>query len=127
MRRIEEKEVQSLFSEPAKKGAKIICCGEDMCLNNHGCGQCPVAKYNIKPDDRLPEERESGDGIYDAKTINKCLFAVCACCEYATVIEDNGAYTLHHSDNDFRNYCASCPVMQCIESMQETETEAAMS
>lgn len=127
MRRIEEKEIQTLFSESAKKGAKIICCGEDMCFSNHSCEQCPVAKYDIKPDDRPPEERENVDDMCDTKTINKYLFAVCACCEYATVMEDNGAYTLHHSDDDFRSHCADCPVIQCIESMQEAEAEAAMS
>lgn len=142
MRKIGKAEIYNLFSEKAKRGAMIVC-GEGQCFGCFDCGHlnkadqpvarvgkgnvCPVAGYNVQPDNRsFIEKLNAGEG-YDPEKDSECLFAVCACCEHATVTENGGRYTLHRSSDDYRNYCLDCPVNMCMESMQETTAEAAMS
>ena len=125
-------ECVNIFQEEAKKVAQMVC-GRGECLCGHyNCGHsntqnimpmigtnttCPLARYNATPDSRpwyecLGEEQVTLDG----------LFAICACCEGATVTQDANEMVIHH--NDLEHTCLDCPVHMARESIYENMAEA---
>ncbi len=141
-KKLSKKNVTQIFSENAKEEATRVC-GLGQCYSCYDCGHtnkvarpfdkygtgetCPLEKYLIEPDTRTFKERlEAGEWLSPEKEL-EYLFALCACCEHADVIEKDGYYELSRADETYDNYCIDCPTNQAREGIEECMAEAAMS
>ena len=129
-----KEECTSIFGEEAKKVAQIVC-GQGQCMcGYYKCGHsnclpldfrigndtvCPLAKYEAKVD-TTPWWEHMGDQV----TLDG-LFAICACCDYATTKQDVEGMVVHY--NDLHNHCLDCPVHMARENLMESIAEAGCS
>lgn len=141
--KISEIEIQELFGETARKTANQVC-GQGQCLGCFNCGhtnkadylmnkhsngtQCPLEKYNVKPDTRTFKELlESEEYNPNIENQMENMFSVCACCEHSNVIEKDGYYELDRTEEDYCEYCLDCPINMALETLQEGMAEASIS
>lgn len=135
--------IQKLFAENAKNAAKAVC-GQGECIACYNCGhknktkgvmpklgtaeKCPLEAYNVIPDTRtFIEKLKAGDLCRNTEENLEGLFALCACCEHAEVIEKESSYELSIDDRAYMLNCIDCPVRMARDDIQENMTEAAMS
>lgn len=127
-----KEECVKVFEGNAKKTAQMVC-GRGQCLcGYYNCGHtntmtiapklgtetiCPLARYDAKVDTRpwyecLGEEQVTLDG----------LFAICACCDGATVTQD--AEGMVATYKNLEGVCLDCPVHMARETIYENMAEA---
>lgn len=142
-RKLDKTEIDELFADIANDEAKRVC-GQGQCYACFNCGhtnkvsyqmkqlgkgdKCPIESYGVEPDTRSFAERlEAGETFLSGEDEIERLFAICARCEHADVVENGDNYELELSDETYADYCRDCPVAKAREGIEENMAEARMS
>jgi hypothetical protein len=124
------------FQKNAIIGATKLCGRTTQCLCACNCDHdnhkpigikplvegsaCPLARYNIKPEENMPSWWEAPIDYFEPTDDE--LFALCALCENAEVVESGDYMTAEPKDWIL---CMDCPVHGFVESREEQRAEAA--